>query len=292
MLKITAGLAALAAIAIGASSLLHENDAQAQDPSPSAEPVLVELFTSQGCSSCPPADRLAARLAPEPGVVVISRPVTYWDRLGWKDTLARPENTDLQRAYARRTLAGRNGVYTPQTVVDGEFGAVGSQESRLRRQILNASQDQSAVIRVRGDDMRGFAVGINGETEGSAELVLIGVSRFEEVAIGRGENRGERIGYTNVLLGERKVADWTGGKLAHVIEADSLEEMTTATNALDRVLRAEGFWVPQWYKSVHTVAYYDMLQRPENIPPYALGALSFWWYDADRAAELEAAGAF
>ena len=133
MLKITAGLAALAAIAIGASSLLHENDAQAQDPSPSAEPVLVELFTSQGCSSCPPADRLAARLAPEPGVVVISRPVTYWDRLGWKDTLARPENTDLQRAYARRTLAGRNGVYTPQTVVDGEFGAVGSQESRLRR---------------------------------------------------------------------------------------------------------------------------------------------------------------
>ena len=223
MLKITAGLAALAAIAIGASSLLHENDAQAQDPSPSAEPVLVELFTSQGCSSCPPADRLAARLAPEPGVVVISRPVTYWDRLGWKDTLARPENTDLQRAYARRTLAGRNGVYTPQTVVDGEFGAVGSQESRLRRQILNASQDQSAVIRVRGDDMRGFAVGINGETEGTAELVLIGVSRFEEVAIGRGENRGERIGYTNVLLGERKVADWTGGKLAHVIEADSLD---------------------------------------------------------------------
>ena len=223
MLRIAAGLAALAAITIGASSLVHEEEVQAQTPSPDAEPVLVELFTSQGCSSCPPADRLAARLAPEPSVVVISRPVTYWDRLGWKDTLAREENTDLQRAYSRRNLAGRNGVYTPQTVVDGEFGSVGSQENRLRRQILAASRDQSAVIRLRGDDMRGFAVGIDGKSERTAELVLIGVSRFEEVAIGRGENRGERIGYTNVLIGERTIASWNGGKLSQIIEADSLD---------------------------------------------------------------------
>ena len=223
MLKIVAALSALAALAIGASSLMHESEVRAESLAHGAEPVLVELFTSQGCSSCPPADLVAARLAREPGVVVISRPVTYWDRLGWKDTLAREENTDLQRAYSRRGLAGRNGVYTPQTVVDGELGSVGSQENRLRAQILEASRDQQAVLRVRGDDMRGFAIGIAGETPRSAELVLIGVSRFEEVAIGRGENRGERLGYTNVAVGERTIASWNGGKQSEVIEADTLD---------------------------------------------------------------------
>lgn len=80
--------------------------------------------------------------------------------------------------------------------------------------------------------------------------------------------------------------------ITHVIEAQTLEEMTTATHALDRALRAYRFWVPQWIKNVHTVAYYDMYRHPENLPPYALGEMSFWWYDADRAEELRQAGAF
>lgn len=80
--------------------------------------------------------------------------------------------------------------------------------------------------------------------------------------------------------------------LGVVINATDLDEMTTATHALDRVLRAEGFWVPQWYKSVHTVAYYDMYEYPEPLPPFSLGNLSFWWYNAERAEELKAAGAF
>ena len=77
-----------------------------------------------------------------------------------------------------------------------------------------------------------------------------------------------------------------------VIDAEGLEEMQSASRALDRVLRSVGFWVPQWYKDVHTVAYYDVYDYPENLPPYALGELAFWWYDADRAEELKAAGAF
>ncbi|MEL6486536.1 MAG: DUF1223 domain-containing protein, partial [Pseudomonadota bacterium] len=105
---------------------------QDQAPSASFAPVLVELFTSQGCSSCPPADRLADRLDSEDGLVIISRPVDYWDRLGWTDTLASPQNTALQRAYARRGLGGYNGVYTPQSVVAGAFGEVGSDERALR----------------------------------------------------------------------------------------------------------------------------------------------------------------
>ena len=79
--------------------------------------------------------------------------------------------------------------------------------------------------------------------------------------------------------------------VTHVIEARTLEEMTTAVHALDRVLRSIGFWVPQWYKSTHWVAYYDMYRHPETLPPFALGETSFWWYDADAAERLRQAGA-
>jgi microcin C transport system substrate-binding protein len=79
--------------------------------------------------------------------------------------------------------------------------------------------------------------------------------------------------------------------IAHIIAAESEEEMATAVRALDRVLRAYRFWVPQWYKDVHTVAYYDMYEHPDPLPPYALGQLDFWWYNAERAEELRAAGA-
>jgi len=75
-----------------------------------------------------------------------------------------------------------------------------------------------------------------------------------------------------------------------VMASTSMEEMTVATKALDRVLRAEKFWVPQWYKSTHTIAYYNMYSHPETLPPYTLGELDFWWYDAEKAEALKAAG--
>ena len=77
-----------------------------------------------------------------------------------------------------------------------------------------------------------------------------------------------------------------------VVAADTEEAMKTAVRALDRVLRARLFWVPQWYKDVHTVAYYDMFRHPDPLPPFALGNLDLWWSDAARAEELRAAGAF
>ena len=176
---------------------------------PPAQPVLIELFTSQGCSSCPPADALAARLSSEPNLVVITRPVTYWDRLGWKDTLAREENTALQNAYARRGLVGRNGVYTPQIVVDGTQGTVGSNAAQVR-QFIEQSADAPAAIAYspRGE---GYSIGVAGK--GKAELVLLALSAHESVKIGSGENGGRRIAYTNVVRAERKLAEWQGGKL-------------------------------------------------------------------------------
>ena len=217
-----ATLIALITIATASLVVPHQTAAQSDDGNLSDEPVLLELFTSQGCSSCPPADRLAARLDAEGEFVVISRPVDYWDRLGWKDTFASPANTALQRRYAQRGLAGYNGVYTPQTVVDGLLGEVGSSERAIRRFAREAARVKRAAIRIGRRDDGGFGVGLGGTTERKTELVLIGVSRSETVAIGRGENGGRRITYTNVLIEEKSLAQWDGGKASHVIDPGAL----------------------------------------------------------------------
>ncbi len=191
----------------------------------SAEPVLIELFTSHGCSSCPPADRLAQRMAQEDSLIVISRPVDYWDRLGWKDTLARPENTALQRAYARRGLGGYNGVYTPQSVVAGALGEVGSDERALRGLVSSAraaGDASDARLRIRRASDKGYAIGIAGKTSSLAELTLIGVATRREVAIGRGENRGRTVHYTNVLVDEVRLDTWNGGQSSVELYNDRL----------------------------------------------------------------------
>src|SRR5437764_1019159 len=95
--------------------------------------AVVELFTSQGCSSCPPADKLLAELARDPSLVAISVPIDYWDYLGWKDTLADPRNTARQKAYAR--VRGDGQVYTPQAVVNGALHALGSDKGDIEHAI-------------------------------------------------------------------------------------------------------------------------------------------------------------
>ncbi len=187
-----------------------------------SEPVLIELFTSQGCSSCPPADRLAQKLNLDPGLVVISKPVDYWDRLGWKDTFAKPSNSDLQRTYARRGLAGYNGVYTPQSVVAGSLGEVGSKEAALRELTQRARFANRAVIRLK-PTTGGFGVGLGGTTKSTADLVLVGVSRREDVKIGSGENGGRTVTYTNVLIGETRIATWSGGKASHALTTSQMQ---------------------------------------------------------------------
>jgi hypothetical protein len=212
---------AVSALALAGLALVP-SDGSAQDAAARSEPVLLELFTSQGCSSCPPADRLAEQLARDPALVVISRPVTYWDRLGWKDTLARETNTELQRAYASAGLAGQNGIYTPQLVIDGSFGAVGSQEEAVRRGIARHGGKGASAIRVRDLGAKGFAVGIDGTTARTAELVLVAARRKTEVAIAHGENSGRAVRYTNVLKDEQSLMAWEGGQAGLVIGPDRL----------------------------------------------------------------------
>ncbi len=117
--------------------------AQSAPVAANSPPILIELFTSQGCSSCPPADRVLAKIDGQMAIVALSRPVTYWDRLGWKDTLARPANDVRQRRYAARGLPG-GGVYTPEAVVQGRQAVVGSDEAQLRRLIASARTSRRA----------------------------------------------------------------------------------------------------------------------------------------------------
>ncbi len=169
-------------------------------------PVAVELFTSQGCSSCPPADALVERLAKEPNTVVLTRPVTYWDRLGWKDTLAREENTRLQRRYAARGGEG-SGVYTPQAMIQGRTGIVGSREDGVRALIRAERGKPGPVIRaVRASD-GGRIVSIRG---GSGEVSALALKGETIVRIGSGENGGRTVRYTNVVLAEQTIGRVNG----------------------------------------------------------------------------------
>ena len=189
----------------------------------SAKPVVLELFTSQGCSSCPPADRILAEAAKVDGVIAVSRPVTYWDRLGWKDTLARPENTARQNQY--RKLSGRSGVYTPQIVVDGDWEGNGGNRGKLFRQIREtlAETTPAEVSLTRGPNGE-FAIEVRGAGGALAgEVRLLSLNSAPTVDIARGENRGRKITYTNVVREERRVGIWTGGARRYVIDQAKID---------------------------------------------------------------------
>jgi hypothetical protein len=218
-MKLAAFLLA-AALPLSAGALvLAQGDAQKPSNAAGGEPVVVELFTSQGCSSCPPADRVARKLAAEPGTVVISRPVTYWDRLGWKDTLASPQNTELQQSYALRGLAGNSGVYTPQAVVDGRTGVVGSDGPALRRLIADARREAKPKITLEPGKDTTRVVRIAGVTTARAQLSVIGFASRATVGVGSGENGGQRIVYSNVFKGEKSLGTWNGGTASFSLPA-------------------------------------------------------------------------
>ena len=149
-------------LALAAFTVLATNSAFAGE---AARPIVVELFTSQGCSSCPPADLLLGKLAQRPGVIAISLPITYWDMLGWKDTLASEANTRRQKAYAAAMNHG--GIYTPQIVVDGVVDVVGSRAANVEAAIAArraAIQAATATTVARADLARASADIMRAET--------------------------------------------------------------------------------------------------------------------------------
>jgi hypothetical protein len=183
-------------------------------PSPvSAEPrAVVELFTSQGCSSCPAADKLLGELARDPSLVVLSLPIDYWDYLGWKDTLADPRHTLRQRAYARER--GDRNVYTPQVVVNGSVHALGSDKSAIEQAVTQSRRNTSAltlpVKLTKADDKLTISIPAGTEDRRGGEVWACAIAKAVPVAVERGENRGKTVTYHNVVRRWVKLADWTG----------------------------------------------------------------------------------
>jgi len=162
--------------------------------------ALLELFTSQGCSSCPPADRLVGQLANDPSLIALSVPIDYWDYLGWRDTLANPAHSARQRAYARARGDGQ--VYTPQIVVNGAADALGSDQSAIERAISQTDHKTAAmslpVTLAVNNGTLNVSVAAADKTL-AAEVWLCPIAKTVAVAIGRGENRGRTITYHNVV---------------------------------------------------------------------------------------------
>lgn len=185
--------------------------------------TVIELFTSQGCSSCPPADALAGQLAKHDNIVMLSLPVDYWDYLGWKDTFAKHQFSERQRGYS--IARGDGQVYTPQMVVNGLQHAVGSEEDSVTAAIAATGAELKGKrvplkVSVEGDGMT-IDVGAAASGSGSATLVLADFKSSADVAIKRGENGGHAVTYYHVVRELKPIGDWNGQAMSvHLSMAD------------------------------------------------------------------------
>ena len=174
-------------------------------------PVVVELFTSQGCSSCPPANAYLNELSKNRrDVLALAFHVTYWDRLGWKDPFSLPVATQRQDVYGHRF---GDGSYTPEMVVDGAAGMVGSDRGEVGSAIENARHNGRTLASV-SMSKNGEQVSIEvGSGAGNAKVLLIGFDHEHTTAIGRGENSGRTLTEANVVRSIRSVGQWSGTPL-------------------------------------------------------------------------------
>jgi hypothetical protein len=210
------------------------NSATAQEvgnkPAPDGTRIraVLELFTSQGCSSCPAADALLGKYAAHKDVIALSLPVDYWDYLGWKDTLAKPKFAARQKYYAKARGDGR--VYTPQMVVNGRTHVVGSAAESIDAAIESTAKDLEAnrvpvTIRVDGKHLiveTGTAP--PGASIHEATIWLAMVHRQYDIKIERGENRGKTIKYVNVVRELSPIGVWMGKPDTLEISRDAVAE--------------------------------------------------------------------
>ena len=175
-------------------------------------PVVVELFTSQGCSSCPPAEAFLNELADEEGIIALELHVDYWDYIGWEDPFASPRNTKRQRDYARE-LELRY-VYTPQMVIDGRHNVVGSNRQQVRSAIGRSTLRGKPLAVTFSDEDGGRIVIPEGPApEGGATVWLAIYDGLHETEVKRGENRGKALKNRNVVRELEELAVWTGERL-------------------------------------------------------------------------------
>ena len=175
-----------------------------------AGPVVVELFTSQGCSSCPPADKILGQIADRDDVIALAMHVDYWDYIGWVDSFASPEFTKRQRAYAR--AAGTRTIYTPQMVVGGVDNVVGTKAMKLAERIrAHASAPDVVGVRLRrdGDKIRIDASAL-GRVPSGMIVQLVTFTPKATVKVRRGENAGKTLTYHNIVRDLVVIGSWNG----------------------------------------------------------------------------------
>ena len=224
----------LSAILAGSLGLgLWVSAASAQEVKPTAGGegeirAVLELFTSQGCSSCPPADALLERYATRSDVIALSLPVDYWDYLGWKDTLASPKFSARQKYYAKERGDGR--IYTPQVMVNGRAHVVGSSPDQIEAAIAATEPELASSrvpVRIKVDGKR-LIIEAGEAHPGSAvrdaTIWMAMVHREATVKIERGENRGKTVKYVNVVRELNPIGMWSGHAVKHVISRDAVAE--------------------------------------------------------------------
>ncbi|GGD42045.1 hypothetical protein GCM10011335_50960 [Aureimonas glaciei] len=206
-------------LALAAALLLAGRVAADEHPSNSRDVRgVVELFTSQGCSSCPPADRILAKLAREPDIVALAYHVDYWDYIGWSDPLGSRANTDRQRAYSKALGSGT--IYTPQAVVNGQRDVVGSREADIRRALEETAtagdeRPVSVELSIQGDRLHISADGVPARIGGRAPvLMLITYDEAIETVIDKGENKGLTLRDAHAVRDWRILGMWDGKALA------------------------------------------------------------------------------
>jgi hypothetical protein len=204
------------------ASLLVASCALARAEEPRA---LLELFTSQGCSSCPAADKLLGELAGDSSLIALSVPIDYWDYLGWKDTLASAGHSARQRAYAR--MRGDRQVYTPQIVVNGATHVLGSDRAAIEHAVVQTDRNTAVmslpVLLSVSDGEVNVKVQPGGDKRVGGEVWLCPLARAVQVAIGRGENGGRTVTYHNVVRRWLKLGDFTGTVASWSIPISEIE---------------------------------------------------------------------
>ncbi len=170
---------------------------------------VIELFTSQGCSSCPPADAALGELVAQGDMVVLSYHVDYWNYLGWTDTLSSKENTERQYGYAKSL--GRSGVYTPQVVINGRDHVKGTDLTVINDKVKTLSQNGKGLDVPVTAAMRGDEIEIEIDAgKGQADVVVAYFTKRQQVDVTKGENSGKTMEYWHAVYDVQSVGTWNG----------------------------------------------------------------------------------
>jgi hypothetical protein len=209
--KVLSGIAATPLLALAIAVAPSIEPARAA----SAQPTVVELFTSQGCSSCPPANANLATISDRPGVLALSFSVTYWDQLGWKDTFAQPQFTERQVNY--EPPLDHDGPFTPQIVVDGRADTIGNRLAAVEALIAGSHHGERPALTL-GD--HSVSIGAGKAPGAGADVWFVTYDpRLVDVPIGRGENAGRTLPHKNVVRKLERIGSWQGSDASFPLPA-------------------------------------------------------------------------